>query len=99
MSIKILMLCIVLTGVAVTDPATAANHRDRPRTQSGESRDSTQRVSLDQAVDIVRSRYEGTVLSASTATRNGRPVHYVRILDDKGRVRTIKVDGVTGQIL
>jgi len=54
-------------------------------------------VSLNQAVAQVQRRVGGRVLSAETQTHNGVPVHVIRVLTDNQRVRTIRVDGRTGE--
>lgn len=54
-------------------------------------------ISLEEAVELVRMRYEGRVVSAETETVNGRSVHVIRIFDDV-RVRDIHVDAATGRI-
>jgi uncharacterized membrane protein YkoI len=56
------------------------------------------RVSLDEAVAIVRARYEGKVIRAETQGSDDHPVHEIRILSPDGRVFTVHVDGVTGRI-
>ncbi|MEM9386812.1 MAG: PepSY domain-containing protein [Pseudomonadota bacterium] len=57
------------------------------------------RVSLDDAVSKVRTRYQGRVIRAETRyAQDGRPTHYVKLLSPDGRVRTIRVDGRTGRI-
>jgi hypothetical protein len=56
-------------------------------------------VSLNQAVAQVQRRTGGRVLSAETRTENGVPVHHIRVLTDNQRVRTIRVDGRTGEWL
>ncbi len=54
-------------------------------------------LSLEEAVRLVRRRFEGRVVSAETRDVNGRRVHVIRVLDD-GRVRDIRVDAATGRI-
>lgn len=57
------------------------------------------RVSLDEAVSKVRSRYKGRVIRAETRYgQDGRPTHYVKLLSSDGHVRTIRVDGRTGRV-
>jgi len=56
------------------------------------------RISLDAAVSIVRSRYEGKVIRAETHGSDEHPVHRIRILSPDGRVYIVSVDGVTGRI-
>jgi hypothetical protein len=58
------------------------------------------RVSLDEAIREVRSRYgDVTILKARTKKRNGSRVHTIKFLTDSGRVRTVRVDADTGAIL
>lgn len=49
--------------------------------------------SLDQAVAEVRRRYGGQILRAETRVENCREMHYVKVLTDGGRVRTVKIRG------
>ena len=56
-------------------------------------------VSLDQAVAQIQRRVGGRVLSAETRMEDGVPVHHVRVLTSSQRVRTIRVDGRTGEWL
>lgn len=58
------------------------------------------RVTLDEAVRKVRSRYgEVTILKAGTKSRNGGRIHSIKFLTEAGRVRTVRVDAHTGEIL
>ena len=54
-------------------------------------------VSLDQAVSEVKRRTGGRVLTADTVRKNGRDVHRIRVLNDEGKVRQMRVDGQDGQ--
>lgn len=54
-------------------------------------------VSLDQAVEGVRSRTGARVLNADTVSRDGGRVHSLRILTPQGRVKRMEIDGSTGQ--
>lgn len=77
--------------------------RDRDGGRSGrgggdDDARSEARVSLDQAVSMVRSRYDGKVIRAETRYSDGRPVHHIRILTPEGRVYTVRVDGVSGRM-
>lgn len=58
------------------------------------------RVSLDEAIRKVRSRYgDVTILKARTKKRNGSRVHTIKFLTDSGRVRTVQVDADSGEFL
>jgi uncharacterized membrane protein YkoI len=55
------------------------------------------RIDLEEAIERVLARHpNAVVVKAETRYRNGRPVHHVRILTSDGRVRTVKIDGVSG---
>lgn len=56
-------------------------------------------MSQNQAVAIARGKAPGRVLSATTGEKGGRRVHSVRILSDDGRVRHLRIDAVTGEVL
>jgi uncharacterized membrane protein YkoI len=55
-------------------------------------------MSLDAAVAMVRERFGGKVISASTTDQGGRKVHVIKLLSDQGRVTTVKVDAQSGRI-
>ena len=55
--------------------------------------------SLDRAVEGVRSRTGGRVLSADTVRRDGRPIYDIKVLTNDGRVRRMAIDGETGEPL
>jgi len=48
---------------------------------------------LGDAVSEVQRRYGGRIVSAHTEVRNGREIHVVKVLTEKGRVRTVRVSG------
>ena len=50
-------------------------------------------LTLEQAVQQVLRQYGGRIVSAHTEVRNGREVHVVRVLTDKGKVREQRVQG------
>jgi uncharacterized membrane protein YkoI len=56
-------------------------------------------VNLDEAVRIVRSRTGARVVRAETRVVGRRRIHFVRIVTDSGRVRTLRVDAATGELL
>lgn len=104
---SVLVCLLAIAPAAHADRDKSDDHRDRVKAEQdhrkAERPDSRQRdrrqerkaeryISLDEAVSIVRSRRDGKVIKAETRTHNGRAVHYIKILDAKGRVRTEKVD-------
>jgi len=50
-------------------------------------------------VSIVRKRYGGRVINARTRNDNGRRVHVIKILSDEGRVREVRVDADSGNLM
>ena len=57
------------------------------------------RVNLDSAVSRIRRQTGGRVLSADTVRGDGRTVHEIKVLTDQGRVRHLRVDGETGEVI
>ena len=49
-------------------------------------------MSLSQAIQSVRNRTGGKVISAETKVQGGREVHHIKVLKD-GKVKTYKVNG------
>lgn len=94
MEITTLIAAVVLAGGA-SPPADAAVPGQQPPAVARP----VAKVSLDDAVEKVRKRYEGKVLRAETRRQDGRTIHYVKLLTPDGRVRTIRVDADTGRIL
>ncbi len=50
-------------------------------------------MTLSQAIQSVRSRTGGKILSAETRVQGGREVHHIKVLLKNGKVRTHKVNG------
>ncbi|MEQ9563929.1 MAG: hypothetical protein RLN69_15520 [Woeseiaceae bacterium] len=50
-------------------------------------------TSLDQAVEQVRRQYNGRIVSAETRVSGKREVHYIKVLTDDGKVKTVTVPG------
>jgi len=49
-------------------------------------------MTLAQAIESIRSRTGGQILSAETRVQGGREVHHIKVLKD-GKVKTYKVNG------
>ena len=49
--------------------------------------------SLNEAVEQVRRQYNGRIVSAETRMQGDREVHYVKVLTEGGKVKTVKVNG------
>lgn len=50
-------------------------------------------TSLDQAVEQVRRQYNGRIVSAETRVSGNREIHYIKVLTDDGKVKTVTVPG------
>lgn len=85
-----ILLVALAAGQAVAEP-----HRPHERITQAEG----QAMSLDAAVAMVRARFGGKIIGASTTHQRGRTVHVIKLLSDEGRVRTVRVDAQTGRIL
>ena len=81
------MLAVLFTGQAVARHEAAQERAALRLAQT--------KVSLDQAVAKVRRTFGGRILKAETRGN----VHYIKVVMDNGRVRTVRVDGNTGRIL
>ncbi len=55
-------------------------------------------LSMDQAVSLVEHRYRARVVRAETQTQGDRTIYVLRMLDDAGRVFSVRVDAVSGTI-
>ena len=50
-------------------------------------------MSLSEAIESVRRKTGGKILSAETRVQGGREVHHIKVLTEDGKVRTHKVNG------
>jgi len=50
-------------------------------------------MSLSEAVELVRRQTGGKIVSAETRIKNGREVHYIKVLTKDGKVRTQRIQG------
>jgi hypothetical protein len=50
-------------------------------------------LSLSQAVEQVRRKHKGRIVSAETRRSGNREVHHIKVLTDSGKVITEKVQG------
>ena len=57
------------------------------------------RLSMAQAVRMVERRFKARVVRAETRKDGGRTVYVLRLLDESGRVFTVRVDAASCQIL
>jgi uncharacterized membrane protein YkoI len=106
---RVAALIVALISLVGASPGQAASqgHHGSPDSRGSQQNDhrggdrddaSQARISLDEAVSIVRARYEGKVIRAETQGSDDHPIHQIRILSPDGRVFTVRVDGLTGRI-
>jgi uncharacterized membrane protein YkoI len=50
-------------------------------------------MTLSEAVESVRKRTDGRIVSAETRTKNGNEMHHIKVLTKDGKVKTYKVPG------
>ena len=55
-------------------------------------------VSMDQAVKMVEQRFRARVVKAEAQKDNGRTVYVLRLLNDSGKVWTVRVDAADGSV-
>lgn len=65
----------------------------------GEAASAYAGISMDQAVKMVEQRFRARVVRAEAQQEGARTVYVLRLLDDSGRVWTVRVDAASGAIL
>src|SRR5262245_54211383 len=92
-------LCVVALLLAVG----CAEARDRRNVESSPSFGDAREVrvaqsgmSLDQAVSMVEKRYKARVVRTEVKTEGDRKIYVLRLLNDAGRVWTVRVDASSG---
>ncbi|HET9389659.1 MAG TPA: PepSY domain-containing protein [Steroidobacteraceae bacterium] len=56
-------------------------------------------MSMDQAVKMAEQRFKARVVRAEAQQNEGRTVYVLRMLNDSGRVWTVRVDASSGTVL
>lgn len=80
-----------------TSNRSSRDRSDRVVSDSGD-RDAREKVSLDQAVNIVRRQSGGKVISARSEGSGSTRKHRIKVLIDGRRVRTYVVSATTGRV-
>jgi uncharacterized membrane protein YkoI len=55
-------------------------------------------MSLDEAVSMVEKRFKARVVKTETRNEGNRKVYVLRLLNDAGRVWTVRVDASSGSV-
>jgi uncharacterized membrane protein YkoI len=53
---------------------------------------------MDQAVRMVEERYHARVVKAQTEQDEGRTLYVLRLLNDAGKVWTVRIDASSGSV-
>jgi len=57
------------------------------------------RISIEQAVKMAEQKYNARVVRAESEDEDGKTVYVLRLLNDSGRVWTVRVDAATGTVI
>ncbi len=55
-------------------------------------------LSMDEAVRMVEEQYHARVVKAQTETEEGHTLYVLRLLNDAGKVWTVRVDAASGSV-
>jgi uncharacterized membrane protein YkoI len=56
------------------------------------------RISIEQAVKMAEQKFKARVVRAESENEDGKTVYVLRLLNDSGRVWTVRVDAATGTL-
>jgi uncharacterized membrane protein YkoI len=91
-------LCLVLFAFT----AMGAHAGDRRPVSQGERHGrivvAESGMSLDQAVSMVEKRYKARVVRTEVRNEGDRKIYVLRLLNDAGRVWTVRVDASSGSV-
>jgi uncharacterized membrane protein YkoI len=98
MKMRVLPLALVLavaiaTGTGATVPPVWAEEGQQQPTTLGPS------VSLDEAVKMAEQRFKARVVRAEAQQDDGHTIYVLRMLNESGRVWTVRVDASNGSVL
>ena len=83
----------VATGAALVAASAPSTHPDAAPLVMPRSA-----LSMDQAVRMVEERYHARVVKAETQRDEGRTLYVLRLLNDAGKVWTVRVDASSGSV-
>lgn len=92
-AIYALLLVILLPGILSPVRASDDHMEARRLREAGEV------LPLQSLLDTVREQYPGTVIEVELEREHGRVIYEIEILDDDGRVREIRIDARSGELL
>jgi uncharacterized membrane protein YkoI len=86
-------LVLAVATVLAVSPAVRAAEGQGPIAVAAAS------VSMEQAVKMAEQRFKARVVRAETQRDDGRTVYVLRMLNESGRVWTVRVDASNGALL
>jgi uncharacterized membrane protein YkoI len=93
-------LALLLTGPGAAGAASDAPPSTRPATpEPAVIVLAAASVSMDEAVKMAEQRFHARVVKAETQRDNGHTVYVLRLLNEAGRVWTVRVDAASGALL
>ncbi len=96
---RIYIIALILTialGATQSNHAVAQSIKSSPYENESVRK---QTISKGEAIAVVKRQLEGKILSVSLIDSQGPPVYRVKVLLDKGRVRTVFVDASNGRVV
>jgi uncharacterized membrane protein YkoI len=93
-----MLACGLCAAAVATDAALVA--ASAPSTRPGPTPVVMPRadLSMDQAVRMVEERYHARVVKAETERDDGHTLYVLRLLNDAGKVWTVRVDAASGSV-
>lgn len=92
-------LTLVLTLALTSSPADARTNASYQLAQNPQGNEAQAQIKPARAAAIAQKRYGGKVMSIDSRTHNGRVIYRVKLLQEDGRLRHVRVDGRTGKVL
>lgn len=86
------VMSMLVSGLVVSMPVTSF-----AQSQDGQASEQVGPVTQEQALELVRANFPGTVISINEVRQNGRLRYRVR-LDNEGNIYTVFVDQATGEL-
>ncbi len=94
--------CCLALGLAFAVPCLTAEARTNTTyllAQNNAGDEARAQIKPARAAAIAKKLYGGKVMSIDSRERDGRLIYRVKLLQDDGRLRNVRVDGRTGRIL
>jgi uncharacterized membrane protein YkoI len=99
-------LCVLLLALAAGGAQTVEAAPNAVEAGPGSASDDRSRriviadsgMSLDQAVSMVEKRYKARVVRTEVRNEGNRKIYVLRLLNDAGRVWTVRVDASSGSV-